>query len=77
LLIASLAAFGAFAMGFGGKGARGHFGNNGVLKEALESGDYNAYIKAIEASNMTCKMDNITEEKFNNLVNIVSKILII
>ena len=68
LLVLCLAAAGAFAMGFGGKGKMNHFGNNDALKAALQGGDYTAYINALQAANMTQKLQGMTQEKFNSIV---------
>ena len=62
LLIISIVAAGAYAIGFGGKGM---FAGNDKVKAAIESGDYSAYTTAAESAS---KAKELTLEQFNNLV---------
>lgn len=67
LLLVGLVAAGAFAMPFGGFGKRGMFGSNDAIKEALEAGDYEAYMSALEENWKAYKAE-LTEERFNEIV---------
>ena len=62
LLVISMFAAGAFAMGFS-KGHGMFFGNKEV-KSAIESGDYNAYALAVDSE---IKSRQLTQEQFNEL----------
>ena len=64
LLIISMVAAGAYAMGFGGKGL-GMLSDNGAVISALKSGDYNAYTAAIESAT---KAKVPTQAQFNSLL---------
>jgi len=64
LLIISMVAAGAYAMGFRGKGL-GIFSGNDAVTAAIKSGDYNAYTAAIESAT---KARVPTQEQFNSLV---------
>ena len=63
LVILSIVAAGAYAVGFGGK-VRGMFSGNDKVKTAIETGDYHAYTQAIESD---IKSRQLTEEQFNKL----------
>ena len=68
VLIVGLVTASAIAMayiGFG-KGARGL--SNGDVQKALEAGDYNAFIQALKADNITApRLINMSEDTFNTL----------
>lgn len=64
LLIISMAAAGAYAMGFGGKGP-GMFAGNDAATAAIKAGDYNAYTAAVESAT---KAKVPTQEQFNGIV---------
>jgi nucleotide-binding universal stress UspA family protein len=64
MLLVGLVAAGAFAMPFGGNGW-GRFGNEAV-REALEGGDYDAYLSAIDEGWRTYRA-GMTEGKFNEM----------
>ena len=67
LLIISMAAAGAYAMGFKGKGVRG-FGAEGKIMDSIKAGDYNAYRQAVESLNLTLNGKELTQEEFNAIV---------
>ncbi|MBW2973739.1 hypothetical protein KY346_05065 [Candidatus Woesearchaeota archaeon] len=64
LLLVGVIAVGAFAMPFGKEGRRGMFDD--AAKEALEAGDYDAFVNAVADSEM--HKAELTEEQFNQMV---------
>lgn len=71
LLIVGLVALSTFVMAYNslGKGAR--VMNSDNVKKAIEAGDYNAFIQALKANNITApRLINMTQDKFNSLVTV-------
>lgn len=65
LLLIGLVAAGALAMPFGGFGKIG-FGSNDAMSQAMQAGNYEDYMTALEDNWKTYKAE-MTEEKFNQL----------
>ena len=64
-----LIAVGAFASPFGGKGrGGGMLYSNDAAKTALETGDYDAFVSAMNEQGESGRFAELTEEQFNKMV---------
>ena len=69
VLLVGLIAVGAFASPFGGKGQGGGmmYGND-AAKTALETGDYDAFVSAMNEQGESGRFAELTEAQFNEMV---------
>jgi len=69
VLLVGLIAVGAFASPFRGKGrGGGMLYDNDDAKTALETGDYAAFVSAMEEQGQSGRFAELTEEQFNEMV---------
>ena len=69
VLLVGLIAVGAFASPFGGKRkGGGMLYSNDAAKTALETGDYDAFVSAMEEQGQSGRFAELTEEQFNEMV---------
>ncbi|MBW2986030.1 hypothetical protein KY333_01540 [Candidatus Woesearchaeota archaeon] len=69
VLLVGVIAIGAFAFPFGEKGqGGGMLYSNDAAKTALDTGDYNAFVSAMEENSMSGRFSELTEARFNEMV---------